>query len=84
MGAQPIADEGPQTTYNIHQAKTHLSELIVRAEAGEKITIARAGKPIAYLIALEPQGPQFGTVDLGGIPDEFFAPLSEEELANWL
>ena len=30
---------------NIHQAKTDLSKLVERAEAGEEIVIARAGKP---------------------------------------
>jgi prevent-host-death family protein len=34
---------------NIHAAKTHLSKLVARAERGEKITIARDGKPVAQL-----------------------------------
>ncbi len=37
------------TVVNIHEAKTHLSRLLARVEAGEQITIARAGKPIAIL-----------------------------------
>lgn len=36
---------------NIHEAKTHLSRLVDRAAAGEEITIARAGKPVAKLVA---------------------------------
>ena len=32
---------------NIHEAKTHLSRLVERAEAGEEILIARAGRPVA-------------------------------------
>ena len=39
----------PETIVNIHTAKTHLSQLIARAEKGERITIARAGKPVAQL-----------------------------------
>lgn len=39
-------------TVNIHEAKTHLSRLLVRVQAGEEITIARAGKPIARLSAI--------------------------------
>ena len=35
---------------NIHDAKTHLSRLVDRAAAGEEITIARAGKPVARLV----------------------------------
>ena len=38
-----------QTTINIHAAKTQLSQLIKRAERGERITIARDGKPVAQL-----------------------------------
>jgi prevent-host-death family protein len=34
---------------NIHAAKTRLSQLVARAERGERITIARAGKPVASL-----------------------------------
>ncbi len=37
---------------NIHQAKTHFSRLIERVEAGEEITIARAGSPVARLVPL--------------------------------
>jgi prevent-host-death family protein len=36
---------------NIHEAKTHLSRLLERVQAGEEITIAKAGKPIAVLTA---------------------------------
>lgn len=37
---------------NIYEAKTHLSELVERAEAGEEIVIARAGRPVARLVPL--------------------------------
>ena len=37
---------------NIHEAKTHFSKLIERVLAGEEITIARAGKPVARLSAI--------------------------------
>ena len=36
---------------NIHDAKTHLSRLIERVEAGEEIVIARAGRPVARLVS---------------------------------
>jgi len=39
-------------TYNVYEAKTHLSQLIDRAAAGEEIVIARAGRPVARLVAL--------------------------------
>lgn len=37
-------------TVNIHQAKTHLSRLVERVEAGEEVVIARAGRPVARLV----------------------------------
>jgi len=40
---------------NVHEAKTHLSRLLERVEAGEEVVIARAGKPVARLVAAEPK-----------------------------
>jgi prevent-host-death family protein len=37
-------------TVNIHAAKTRLSDLVARVEKGERIMIARAGKPVAQLV----------------------------------
>ncbi|RMD71562.1 MAG: type II toxin-antitoxin system Phd/YefM family antitoxin [Gammaproteobacteria bacterium] len=37
---------------NIHEAKTHLSQLIEAVERGEEIIIARSGKPVARLCPL--------------------------------
>jgi prevent-host-death family protein len=42
------------TTVNIHEAKTHLSRLLERVEAGETVIIARAGEPIAKVAPLDP------------------------------
>lgn len=44
------------TTVNIHAAKTGLSRLIARAEKGERITIARAGRPVAQLGPVKRRG----------------------------
>lgn len=41
-------------TVNVHEAKTHLSRLLERVERGEEVTIARAGKPVAKLVPVEP------------------------------
>jgi prevent-host-death family protein len=43
--------ESAMTMTNIHEAKSQLSRLIGRAEAGEEVIIARAGKPVAKLVA---------------------------------
>ncbi|HEV7676955.1 MAG TPA: type II toxin-antitoxin system Phd/YefM family antitoxin [Candidatus Dormibacteraeota bacterium] len=49
------------TQVNIHDAKTHLSRLLERVEAGEEVVISRAGRPIARLVAyhalVEPRRP---------------------------
>jgi prevent-host-death family protein len=39
-------------TYNIHEAKTHLSRLIDEVESGEPFIIAKAGKPKAQVIPI--------------------------------
>lgn len=38
---------------NTHEAKTHLSRLLVEASAGEEIIIAKAGQPVARLVRYE-------------------------------
>ena len=43
-----------QASVNVHEAKTHLSRLLERVEHGEEIVIARAGKPVARLVPIEP------------------------------
>ncbi|HYU26272.1 MAG TPA: type II toxin-antitoxin system Phd/YefM family antitoxin [Thermoanaerobaculia bacterium] len=35
---------------NVHQAKTELSKLLEEVESGERVVIARAGKPVAVLV----------------------------------
>lgn len=46
---------------NIHEAKSQLSKLVERAEAGEEIIIARSGKPVAKLVAYrDRRGPRRG------------------------
>ena len=46
-------------TVNIHQAKTHLSRLVDEAAKGEPFIIAKAGKPIVKVMALDaPSGAQ--------------------------
>jgi prevent-host-death family protein len=38
---------------NVHEAKTHFSRLLARVEKGERITVARNGRPVARLVAVE-------------------------------
>lgn len=46
------------STVNVHEAKTHLSRLLARVEAGEEIVIARRGRPIARVSRVEGQRPR--------------------------
>jgi len=68
--------------YNVHEAKTHLSQLLERAMKGEEVIIAKAGKPVARISPLVVNKPlrQPG-IDKGKIiiqPD-FDDPLEEFE-----
>ena len=68
---------------NIHSAKTQLSKLIEAAERGEEVIIARAGKPVAKLVALENPRPPRKAGSMKGlfeVPDSFFDPLPEDIL----
>jgi antitoxin (DNA-binding transcriptional repressor) of toxin-antitoxin stability system len=76
------------TTVTIHQAKTQLSKLIAKVEAGEEVVILRGKNPIARLTAVQPRKPKLTFGMLKGkmpkLPDEFFFdPLPEEELRLW-
>src|SRR5437879_13907656 len=75
---------------NIHAAKTHLSKLIERMEAGEEVIIARAGRPVARLAPLrEPPGSGVAEAP-GGLPSWMgslrgriqLAPDIDEDWAN--
>jgi prevent-host-death family protein len=66
---------------NIHQAKTQLSALIARVEAGEEVVIARANKPVARLVPVTAPAPKRRLGEAAGLveimpgfdvlPDEF-------------
>jgi prevent-host-death family protein len=71
------------TQVNVQEAKTRLSDLLVRSERGEEIIIARAGRPVARLVPVEQLPPRtFGLMHLE-VPSDFDAPLDEDELATW-
>ncbi len=69
-------------TVNLYDAKTHLSELVERAAAGEEIVIAKAGKPKARLVPYEAprKARVFGQNLLGMtfMADDWDAPLPPE------
>jgi prevent-host-death family protein len=68
---------------NIHEAKTQLSKLIDRAVKGEPFVIARAGKPLVKVSALDaPAAPQRLGFLAGevAVPDDFDR-MGEAEIA---
>ena len=74
------------TLVNIHEAKTHLSRLLMRVAEGEEVVIAKAGKPVARLVAIE-QSPKRRVLGqdrgLFEVPDNFDDPLPEDILAGF-
>ena len=72
---------------NAREARTHLSQLLARVEAGEEVLISRAGQPIARLVpARRARGKRRPGrfVGKGRIADDFNAPLPPEVLAEFL
>lgn len=70
----------------IHAAKTHLSRLIERAQAGEEIIIARGAEPVVRLVPVTPERIERRPGALKGqfvVPDDFDDPLPEDELRLW-
>ena len=62
---------------NVHEAKTHLSRLLAKVEAGERIVIARAGRPIAVLAPIDHPTPRKPGNERIVIHADFDAPLPE-------
>lgn len=73
-------------TYTVHDAKTNLSKLIERAEAGEEVIIARRDTPAVRLVpvAAKKKDRRFGAyAGQATINDAFFEPLPADELDAW-
>jgi len=68
--------------FTVHQAKTHLSRLLKAVEEGEEVVILRGKTPVAKLVPYRKGKRPLGFVP-GRLPESFFEPLPEEELALW-
>lgn len=66
-------------TVNIHEAKTHLSRLIDAAARGDSFIIAKAGKPLVKVTALEPPS---ASRRLGFLADEIKVPEDFDRMAE--
>jgi prevent-host-death family protein len=75
-------------TVTIHQAKTHLSRLLRQVQLGEEVTVCRGKQPVAKIVPADsalmtrpkvgvPTSPRFA------IPEDAFAPLTDNELKDW-
>jgi prevent-host-death family protein len=79
------------TVVTIHKAKTELSKLLARVEAGEEIVIARGDEPIAKLVPLASSEKMKSPRKPGALahlrdtlpPDLFLEPMSEDEIDAW-
>ena len=70
----------------IHVAKTTLSRLVARVEAGEEIVIARDKTPVAKLVPIAPPKPKRSPGSMKGriaLDPSFFEPLPEDERGRW-
>jgi prevent-host-death family protein len=73
-------------TVNIHEAKTHLSRLVDQAAKGEPFVIAKAGKPMVKVVALDAP-PKASMRRIGflegqyAIPDDFDR-MGEDEIVR--
>jgi prevent-host-death family protein len=63
----------------VHEAKTHLSKLLVEVGAGEEIAITRRGVEVARLVPPRPAVKRHFGLDRGTfeIPEDFDAPLPD-------
>ncbi len=65
----------------VHEAKTHLSQLLDDVSAGGDVVITKRGRPVAKLVAISAPERVFG-LDEGrfAVPDDFDAPLPDDVL----
>jgi prevent-host-death family protein len=68
-------------TVNIHEAKTHLSRLVDQAAKGEPFVIARAGRPLVKVVALE-ESPKPPMRRLGFLQGQFTIPDDFDRMGN--
>lgn len=68
-------------TVNIHEAKTHLSRLVERAAKGESFIIAKAGKPLVKVVALDAPEPS-ARRRLGFMSGEIAVPDDFDEMGR--
>ena len=77
----------------LFEAKTHLSELVARAEQGEEVIITRHNKPVAKIVPIREVSPQLyqqrlealaGLQAIGRDMERRGGPITREEILEWV
>lgn len=80
-------------TVGLFEAKTHLSELIARAERGEEVIITRHNRPVAKLVPISEVSPELVSkrrqiaAEMQAIGREVEArggPITADEILDWI
>ncbi|NUZ07850.1 type II toxin-antitoxin system Phd/YefM family antitoxin [Piscinibacter koreensis] len=81
------------TTIGLFEAKTHLSELVARAERGEEVVITRHNRPVAKLVPVRSE-PAFdrekrmrAITEMQRIAAEArakYGPITSDEIVSWI
>lgn len=70
-------------TVKVAEAKTHLSELLARVEAGEDFIIARGNDPIARLVAMDERRQRLAAIEAVRALRTKTKPVSLSEIQDW-
>ena len=75
----------PAAQFNIHDAKTQLSRIVARVEAGEEIVISRDGHPVAKVVPLGSRVRRTGRGSLRGkltFAEDWDSPATNDAIAD--
>jgi prevent-host-death family protein len=78
-------DEGIAVTVTVKvaEAKTHLSELLARVEAGEDFIIARGNDPVARLVAMDERRQRLAAIEAVRALRTQAKPVTHQEIQEW-
>ncbi|WP_027488109.1 type II toxin-antitoxin system Phd/YefM family antitoxin [Allorhizobium undicola] len=70
-------------TVKVAEAKTHLSDLLARVEAGEDFIIARGNDPIARLVAIDKRRQRLAAIEAVRALRAQAKPVTQAEIQDW-
>lgn len=71
-------------TVKVAEAKTHLSDLLARVEAGEEVIISRGNTPIARLVALDERRQRLAAIEAVRAFQAQAQPVTQDEIRAWI